>query len=584
MAISALLAAAAQSSCGVESGVSASDGQSEAALRRPNILFVSIDDLNDWIEPLQGHPQTKTPNMAAFADRAAVFARAYTASPACNPSRSALLTGRHTYSTGMYSNYQDWREVLVDPVFIPDYFRAHGYWAAGAGKIFHNGQPSPESWDAYFPSREEPFPEYFYPNPGGTVSMPAFENMYGDFDWAALDRPTEETGDYQSVAWAIEQLNTKREKPFFLAVGIYRPHVPWYAPREFFDMHPLETVELPRIRRDDLADVPERGQELARRAGDYHKHIVAAGKWREAVQAYLASISYADALLGRLLSALDDSPYAKNTIVVVWSDHGWQLGEKSHWRKFALWENVARVPLIIYAPEDASATLPDGTSPSRVERPVSLIDLFPTLTDLAGLPALPAFDGASLSPLLRDPNAPWARPAITTYDFNEYSVRDERYRYIRYIDGAEELYDELRDPEEWTNLADDPAHQEAKERLARAIPSDPAPDGADDRSHAPSRPAVRIHARIPGIQIRRPARLDGFRAVGPSKRRSRGVPGASTSRLARVLLAKRRRSDNELLNLPGDDRDERLLEWVSCRSLRRSAKPSRPLSTRLRRR
>jgi len=444
---------------------------------RPNILFISIDDLNDWVEPLGGHPQAKTPNIAAFARRAVSFERAYTASPACNPSRSALLTGKHTYSTGMYSNYQDWREVLKDPEFLPDYFRSNGYWAGGAGKIFHNTQPSPDSWDAYYPSKDKHMPDYYYPNPGATVNMPAFENMYYDFDWAAIDKPIEETGDYKSVSWAINELDKERDKPFFLAVGIYRPHVPWYAPKEFFDMHPLDSIELPKSIPNDLDDVPERGQDIATRSGNYHKHITKAGKWREAVQGYLASTSYADALVGQLLEALRRSEYAENTIVVLLSDHGWQLGEKKHWRKFALWENVARVPLMVYVPKGVSSALPSGTNAARVGRTVSLVDLFPTLVDLAGLPEKQGLDGRSLTLLLQDAAAPWPHPAITTYDFNEFSVRDERYRYIRYIDGSEELYDHEADPEEWRNLADDENYANVKASLIAALPKNPAPLG-----------------------------------------------------------------------------------------------------------
>lgn len=460
-----------------EIGAAESDGRQASAAARPNILFVSIDDLNDWIEPLGGHPQAKTPNLKKFAEKSVLFERAYTASPACNPARSALLTGMHTYSTGMYSNYQSWREVLQDPEFLPDYFRAHGYWAGGAGKIFHNGQPSPESWDDYFPSKENPFPDYYYPNPGGTVSMPAFKDMYYDFDWAPIDKEIEETGDYQSVSWAMNELEKDRDRPFFMAVGVYRPHVPWYAPQEFFDMHPLESVELPKYIEDDLDDVPERGRDIAARSGNYHKHVTEAGKWREAVQGYLASTSYADAVVGELLTALEKSKYADNTIVVIWSDHGWQLGEKKHWRKFALWENVARVPLMIYAPEGAAASLQEGTKPARVGRTVSLIDLFPTIVELAGLPEKEGLDGQSLIPLLNSADAPWPHPAITTYDFDEYSIRDERYRYIHYIDGGEELYDHEADPEEWRNLADDPQYADIKARLRAEFPENPAPLG-----------------------------------------------------------------------------------------------------------
>jgi len=444
-------------------------------IRQPNVLFISVDDLNDWIEPLGGHPQARTPNLNRLAEQAVTFTNAYTASPACNPSRTAMLTGMHTYRTGMYSNYQFWREVLPNAITLPNYFSVNGYWSAGAGKIFHNDQPDPQSWDDYFPSKEKHMPDYFRPVPGGTVNMPAFENMYGDFDWSPIDIADDETGDFQSVDWIINQLQREHERPFFLAAGIYRPHVPWYVPREYFEMFPLESVTLPLVLENDLGDIGERGRDLAYRGGNYHRHVVEAGQWERAAQGYLASIAYADAMVGRLLDALDASPYADNTIVVLWSDHGWQLGEKEHWRKFALWDNIARVVLMIRVPKGIAA-LPDGSADGeRSQRITSLMDVFPTLVELAGLPEKDGLDGHSLVPLLRDPAADWDYPAITTYDFSEYSIRTARWRYIRYIDGSEELYDHDNDPEEWTNLADDPDYADVKNAMAALIPADPAP-------------------------------------------------------------------------------------------------------------
>ncbi len=440
----------------------------------PNILFIAVDDLNDWIEPLGGHPQARTPNLSRLAEEGLTFTRAYTASPACNPSRTAMLTGMHTYTTGMYSNYQVWREVLPDVVTLPKYFSNHGYWSAGAGKIFHNNMPDPESWDDYFPSKEQHMPRYFYPQRGSTVNMPAFEHMYGDFDWAPLDLADEETGDFQSVDWVIQQLQREHDRPFFLATGIYRPHVPWYVPREYFDLFPLDSVRLPRVLEGDLDDIGERGRDIAYRGGDYHRHVVEAGQWNMAVQGYLASIAFADAMVGRLLDALEASRYGDNTIVVLWSDHGWQLGEKEHWRKFALWDNVARVVLMMKVPQ-GTVGLPEGSTVGRSDRVVSLLDIFPSLLELAGLSMKQGLDGRSLVPLLRDPEAAWEHPAITTYDFSEYSVRTERWRYIRYIDGSEELYDHENDPEEWDNLAGDPDYAAITRELAGHLPENPAP-------------------------------------------------------------------------------------------------------------
>jgi arylsulfatase A-like enzyme len=217
--------------------------------------------------------------------------------------------------------------------------------------------------------------------------------------------------------------------------------VPWYVPQKYFDLHPLESVKLPKVLENDRDDLGPRGRELADRAGGYHRHVIAAGQWKKAIQGYLASVSYADAMLGRLLDALGNSPHGKNTIVVLWSDHGWQLGEKQHWRKFSLWDNVARCPLFI---RDTSGT----NAGQRCDRVTSLIDISPTLLELCGLPPRNDLDGRSLVPLIHKPDAKWDYPALTSYDITEFAVSTERWRYIRYIDDTEELYDLVNDPEE----------------------------------------------------------------------------------------------------------------------------------------
>jgi len=453
--------------------------QAKEPRKRPNVLFIAIDDLNDWVGPLGGHPQTRTPNLDRLAKTSVLFERAYASSPACVPSRSALLTGKAAYVTGLYSNYQTWTEVVGDELKLPRHFRDNGYHTIGTGKIFHNGAPDPTAWTDYWPSLTQDLVPTVYPKPRDTVNMPQFPGMYMDFDWGTSTESFSESPDFKGVKWAIDQLGRMPEdKPFFLAVGIYRPHNPWYVPREYFDRFPLESIQLPVHRRDDLVDVPERGRSIAWRAGGYHHHVTAAKKWREVVQAYLASINYADEVLGHLLRAFDASPHRKDTIVVLWSDHGWQLGQKQHWRKFALWENVLRVPLLIRVPEGATEALPGGSRDGqRSSRPVSLLDIYPTLTALAGLPPKPGVTGQSLAPLLRNPRADWARPAISTYDWNEFSVRTDRYRYIKYIDDTEELYDERRDPHEWTNLAGDPRHAQVKARMKAMIPKNLAPLG-----------------------------------------------------------------------------------------------------------
>ena len=457
--------------------------------QKPNVLFISIDDLNDWIEPLGGHRQAKTPNLNRLARGAVNFKRAYCPSPGCNPSRTAIMTGLAPYTSGVYSNYQDWREVITDHKTIGAYFRQHGYHSAGAGKIYHYHMVDPSCWDEYWPSQTQNMPTELMPDKAKarlasaenrtpqTMNMPMFKHMYGMFDWYPQDVDDSKMADYKSVDYVISQLNNnERDKPFFLACGIYRPHLPWYAPKKYFDMYPLDTLELPQFKSDDLDDVGDRVKDIAARGGGYHKHVIDADQWKPAVQGYLASISFADAMLGRLLDALEQSPHADNTVVVVWSDHGWQLGEKQHWRKFALWENVCRSVLMVHVPESLSQSLPSGSADGvACQRVVSLQDIYPTLVDLCGLPKREAIDGNSLVPLLKDPSAKWDKVAITTYDFSEFSIRDERYRYTIYIDGSEELYDHENDPEEWTNLAGDPRYASVKRRLAAHIPEKPAP-------------------------------------------------------------------------------------------------------------
>lgn len=435
--------------------------------RRPNVLFLAIDDLNDWTGFLGGHPQSKTPNLDRLAARGMSFGRAYCAAPACNPSRAALLTGIRPSTSGVYTNSQPWRPAMPDAVTLPQHFMKAGYEVLGGGKIFHGSFEDPASWQEYFPRPGDPMP------PGRPVNgIPRTAH----FDWGPVDVPDEAMSDHKVVDWAIDQLDRPHETPLFLAVGLFRPHLPWYAPRRDFDAHPAAEVVLPEVPDDDLADVPRAGRRMAKPEGD-HRKVLEHDQWQEAVQGYLASIAFADRQVGRLLDALDRSPIADNTIIVMWGDHGWHLGEKQHWRKFALWEEATRVPFVIAAPGVAEPG-------SRCERTVSLMDVYPTLIDLCGLPERRELEGASLSPLLRDPTASWDRPALTTHGRKNHAVRSERWRYIRYEDGSEELYDHDLDPNEWRNLADDPEHGEIKAALAASLPMTDAPDAPDARARS----------------------------------------------------------------------------------------------------
>ncbi len=464
---------------------------------RPNVLLISLDDLNDWIEPLGGHPQSLTPNLANFAREAITFQNAYCASPSCNPSRVALMTGKAPYVTGLYTNPQIWRHILPDETTLPEYFMKAGYWTGGAGKLFHNNMPDPRSWNAYYPSLIQHFPYYYLPDidpatgkkifrkqdneileddpKGVTFNMPYKKGTYIAFDWEPLPYDTEETGDYASAKWVIDQLNRKHDKPFFLGCGIYRPHLPLYVPQEYFDKFPIEDIQLPQTLAGDLDDIPEAGRKLAGARND-HVNVIEAGQWNQAVQGYLASVNYADDLTGQVLDALAKSAYANNTIVIVFSDHGWHLGEKEHWQKFALWENLIKSVLMVSVPDQLLGEVASKHKGSSSYRNVSLIDIFPTLTELCDLPTKQGVSGRSLVPLLESPNdEAWSHPVISMHSHNHFSIRKDDWHYILYDGGGEELYDLKADPEEWTNLAEKNGYDRVIEELKQHIPSERKP-------------------------------------------------------------------------------------------------------------
>ena len=455
---------------------------------RPNVLFIAMDDLNDWIGCLGGHPQTLTPNLDRLAASGVLFTNAHCPAPACNPCRSAIFTGRAPNKSGLYDNRQQMREVMPNDTILPQYFRNQGYYAAGSGKLLHYFIDA-KSWDEYFPKAESenPFPETFYPSNRPVNLKRGGPWQYVETDWAALDVTDEEFGgDWTVSKWIGEQLGREHEKPFFLGCGIYRPHEPWFVPKKYFEPFPIETIQLPPgYRENDLDDVPEVGQRAARNR--YFAHIQEQGQWKQGVQGYLASIYFADAMLGRVLDALESGPNANNTIVVLWSDHGWQLGEKEHWQKYTPWRAVTRVPLMIRVPGKASESLPEGTKAGTLcDAPVNLLSLFPTLLDLCNLPAKPDNDGPSLLPLLSDPNwTGWDHDSVTFLAKpGTYAVSGRTHRYIRYYDGSEELYDIGADPYEWTNLVSQP---ESQERLASF------------RSNAPREFAERIEPSVESL-------------------------------------------------------------------------------------
>ena len=449
---------------------------------RPNVLFIAVDDLNDWIGCLGGHPQTRSPNINRLAKRGVLFRNAQCAAPACNPSRAALLTGIRPSTSGVYHNPQPWRPAMPDAVTLPQHFMAHGYRVTGAGKIFHGAYPDPASWHEYWPSKTRNRPGDPMPKGRPLNGIPNTAH----FDWGPVEARDEEMADWQVADWAREQLAGPHEEPFFLAVGIFRPHLPWYVPPKYFERFPSQEVILPKVKKTDLEDVPELGRRMARPEGD-HRKVVETDNWRKAVSGYLASIAFADACVGRVLDALDASRYAENTVIVLWGDHGWHLGEKLHWRKFALWEEAAHAPLMMAGPGIQKG--------GECTRPVSFMDIYPTLVEVCGLGPNARLEGKSLRPLLENPKAEWEPPALTTHGRNNHSLRSERWRYIRYSDGTEELYDHQADEMEWTNLAGDPKYDEVKQRLARYLPEVNVPDAPrEQRNRSKKKPKKKADA------------------------------------------------------------------------------------------
>ena len=458
-----------------------SKSRGASASSRPNILFIAVDDWNDWLGCL-GHEQVKTPNADRLAARGLRFTNAHCSAPVCNPSRTAVFTGVRPSTSGIYNNNQPIHVNLPEAVTLPRYFRNQGYDVCGGGKILHEsvGFAIPDDWDEYFlwhPGLRKlgwwgrySWPPIPQPEPRPATKITRYTKR--NFDWAALDAPDTEFPDYKVASWASDCLKRDQEKPFFLAVGIFRPHVPWFNNRKWFDQYDLEGIDLPPYKSDDTDDLPEIAVKWAKDRGSRHDRVQKFGLWEEAIRAYYASISFADAQLGRILDALNAGPHRDNTIVVFWSDHGYHLGEKDHWHKFTLWERSTRVPLIVAAPGMTS-------SGQACDRPVSLVDLYPTLVEMAGLPPRRENEGRSLLPLLKDPQADWPYSVVTTHGRNNHAIRSEHFRYIRYEDGSEELYDHRSDPNEWKNLADEPAYDEDKKRLAQWLPKTNAENGLD---------------------------------------------------------------------------------------------------------
>ncbi len=460
----------------------------------PNILFIAVDDMADWAAYLGGHPDAITPNLDRLAERGVWFRNAHCVSPICGPSRAAILTGMRPETTGCYTNRGTYIDYVPDAVSLPRHFKDNGYHVAGAGKINHAlGMVVEDNWDEYGPdcgivgspftneellaegmdpTRAVPRLNCTLPMNGGLSLIDRPTMKWDSFDWGPLDVDDIDMPDGEIAAWAVEQLEKDHQKPFFLAVGFYKPHQPFFAPRKYFDMYDREKVRLPEVMENDLDDVPRPGIDLAHAAwtAGTHKTVVEHKQWHEGVLGYLATITFADAMVGQVLDALDGSQYSSNTWIILWSDHGWSLGQKEHWGKHEPWQASVKVPFIIIPPANAN---PEGfRAGTPCSSPVSLLDIYPTLIEICGLPAVEALEGQSLLPLVGNPMADWNEAVVASVGRGSHSVFTPGWRYIHYFDGSEELYNLLEDPEEWTNLASDPSYADVKKELAGHMPVD----------------------------------------------------------------------------------------------------------------
>ncbi|MDG2123222.1 MAG: sulfatase [Verrucomicrobiales bacterium] len=427
---------------------------------KPDIVFIIVDDLNDWLGCLGGHPDAKSPNIDALAASGMLFPQAYCNSPQCRPSRTSLNHGIYPFNTGTYFNARDKSETKITTPTMQEFFSTNGYRVASGGKVFHGGPGS--SGDSLMQRPRDPKP------PKGKDN---FNAMKAPDDGYPLEASDEEMGDYKIAQWATQQWQAASDKPLFMSVGFYRPHRPLQVPKPWFDQFPADSIRRPSEPdgTDDWHDMPDFARKLARSHAHKpmhqglsdHEYIVANEKWDATIRAYQASIAFVDHQIGRFIESLKENPRGRETFVMLVSDHGWHLGEKKHWCKGAIWEQTTRIPFIVRGP--------GVNAGSKCTQPVSLVDVYPSLVDLADLEVPEWLDGTSIKPQLTNPTSP-RPPAISSYGEANTAIRTEHWRYIRYEDGSEELYDHRVDSNEWTNLADDPQHAETKQRLATMIP------------------------------------------------------------------------------------------------------------------
>ena len=423
----------------------------------PNVLLIAIDDLNDWIGCMDGHPQAQTPHMDRLAARGVLFNNAHCQAPACNPSRASMMTSLYPSTTGVYFLTPDLAAspIAKENTLMPMRFQNEGYHVTGAGKIFHGRQN-----ERYLPNYAGMFGG-FGPLPDKKLSSFPGVRVW---DWGVYPERDEDLADHKMAAWAVEQFQKKQDAPLFLAVGFLRPHVPQYVPQKWFDMYPMESLQLPAVLENDLDDLSEYGINLTRleHVSPPHVWVVKKGEWKPLVQSYLACVSFVDHQVGKLLDALDNSPAKDNTLIVLYSDHGFHQGEKERFAKRSLWEDGTRTPMIMAGPGIVKG--------KECSKPAQLLDIYPTLLELTGLNPNPKLEGNSLVPLLKNPQTDWPHMARTSFGPGNYSIVSEHYRYIHYNDGSEEFYDRTKDTHEWDNVINHPEYAEVIKKHRAEIP------------------------------------------------------------------------------------------------------------------
>ncbi|PWJ54071.1 arylsulfatase A-like enzyme [Dyadobacter jejuensis] len=425
---------------------------------KPNIVMISVDDLNDFIGGM-GHPDAITPNLDKLINKGVLFTNAQCQSPMCGPSRTAVMTGVRPSTSGIYGMIDDnaIKEVNAatqKSTFLQQYFKDAGYYTMGVGKIFHEHAP-----DGVLDESGGRVPG-FGPKPKVNFH---WDQKKTSTDWGAFPETDEQMPDYKSAQWAVERLHRSYDRPFFLSVGFLRPHVPWYVPQKWFDLYDKDKIHLPPYLKSDRDDLPAIALEVddlpMMPTTDW---AIETGQWKDILHGYLASVSFVDHYVGEVLNALENSPYADNTIVVLWSDHGYRLGQKGTFAKMCLWNSATAAPLIFSGPG-----LPHNV---KIDVPVELFSIYPTLTDLCDLLQNKNLEARSLSPLLLAPNTEWEYPTITTWARNNHAICTSDYRYIHYEDGSEELYLLKTDPNEWYNEAGNKKYTKIKQRLKAFLP------------------------------------------------------------------------------------------------------------------